>query len=131
MFSKTQFRFWNKLSKKMQEVTYVDWQTKEVYIGEDLEDLVDGVLLEYTGKKDKKGREIYEGDILKIKTGVDVIIGDVFYDSQDYSRFQVRHPEGCHSRFGLNRDTDVVATCEVFEIIGNIYENPDIINKIL
>lgn len=66
---------------------------------------------QYTGLKDKNGKEIYEGDII---FGQHKIIGD--WKSRVYLL-----PTGVW--FGGARFEDV----EDFEVIGNIYENPELL----
>lgn len=74
--------------------------------------------MQFTGLKDKNGKEIYEGDILKEKDGTN---GDVTF--QD-------------GAFTYNNDSDLgdvlLTGLLIFnrklEIIGNIYENPELLN---
>lgn len=75
-------------------------------------------LQQYTGLKDKNGVEIYEGDIVEDNANRYKVIYhmDGFYLHSTYSPddmlLQLRHSNG------LN------------EVIGNIYENPELINNI-
>ena len=70
-------------------------------------------LTQYTGLKDKNGTEIYEGD---------VISGE--YDG-DHETWEV----------GWEEDRDICGwsvtpdLCETMEVIGNIYENPELLKE--
>ncbi len=82
------------------------------------------ILLQYTGLKDKNGKEIYEGDIVRFGVGEkldEILIGDVYYETPE---FRIRHPEGYHGQFSLT--SKYVPFCN-FEVIGNIFENPELI----
>ncbi len=77
----------------------------------------DGILMQYTGLKDKNGKEIYEGDIVDYQDcegehGRGVVVFEE-------GRFIVRADEK-HSWWSLNFPTSN-------EVIGNIYENPELI----
>jgi hypothetical protein len=81
-----------------------------------IEDLV---LMQYTGLVDIKNKEIYEGDILRVAEKYLLIC------SWDESRaqFQFRVVDRNHF-FGIHKDT--INLWKV-EIIGNIYENKNIL----
>lgn len=76
-----------------------------------------GILMQYTGLKDKNGKEIYEGDIIRWNPDErKVPIGrnqEVFWDDTGWAPFRGDMVDGWKS----NR----------YEIIGNIYENPELL----
>jgi uncharacterized phage protein (TIGR01671 family) len=72
---------------------------------------------QFTGLFDKNGKEIYEGDIIE---GFDIII-EVWY-SEDRACFiaEMKEPQNCMVDILGGYDTGRM------EIIGNIYDNPDL-----
>ncbi len=69
--------------------------------------------LEFTGLLDLNGKEIYEGDILKV---LDYGIAAVEWDGG--CSYQVDSDEvGCFSLSGI----------DTLKVIGNIYEHPDLL----
>jgi hypothetical protein len=72
---------------------------------------------QYTGLHDKNGREIYEGDIVEIHHGYSIPSGVVYWN-EDIAGFGVKN-DLYHNYVEL--DT-------VKEVIGNIYENKELLN---
>ena len=97
-------------------------------------------LMQFTGLKDKNGKEIYEGDILRQGEGehetlIEVKFGNGTFDSGCYN-FTGFYGVYLKIGFGggfkkgdLCEDMDEITQeeCSRREVIGNIYENPELL----
>lgn len=102
------FRAWDAEHKKMRGHT--DPQTiQAVIFGNDYGGRIE--IMQYTGLKDKNGKEIYEGDI--------AILPD------RWPKFPVRYIDGMFCLEGTS--WPLHEYYEECEIIGNIYENPELL----
>jgi uncharacterized phage protein (TIGR01671 family) len=86
-----------------------------------------GELQQYTGLKDKNGKEIYEGDILTnvANQSFDYVTKPFVVewgDEQNYCGFIARILDQKIGELFINKN---FLNCE---IIGNIYENPELLN---
>jgi uncharacterized phage protein (TIGR01671 family) len=92
-------------------------------------------LMQYTGLKDKNGKEIYEGDIVEIHDGTITAFRTSgkhiieWWNGQFV--FQANsHEEDDYINFGWwVRSNNHSASLKQIEVIGNIYENPELIEK--
>lgn len=79
---------------------------------------------QYTGLKDKNGKEIYEGDIVKSISGK---IGYVIFLQQEMGYVVVW--DNCDTRLG-HRNRGGGYECDgSIEVIGNIYDNPELVER--
>jgi len=114
------FRAWNKKENIMEQVFslflradgrpfYSDTETphNEQYVE----------VMQFTGLKDKNGKEIYVGDIIR--------------SNFTYPRSGTVHEViECHSGFGVKigeGTTQYFDAREELEVIGNVYENPELL----
>lgn len=110
------FRAWDKKNKVMfkifDNVSREDWylpQWKESH-----------EVMQFTGLHDKNGKEIYEGDIVLFSTS---------WNQTEYHK----------NKFGIKRVVEfakgsfsycmVYGDMDVVEVIGNIYENPELLKE--
>ena len=116
------FRAWNKTRAEMfnnpTEINWLNGKPKPVDTNWDWYKS-EWVLLQYTGLKDKHGIEVYEGDILRDKDGM----GEVEW-MEEHCAFMIRVAFPHHTYFKLdNSGFNMKST----EIIGNIYENANLL----
>ena len=123
------FRAWLKKEKEMIDVDEIHWDRgKFEFIGDGItfQRLANEVeLMQSTGLKDKNGKEIFEGDIIKV-TNENSWLEVVSYEKEK-SMFVIEE---------INRNFKVPSSplydlfnTTIFEseIVGNIYENPELI----
>ena len=76
---------------------------------------------QYTGLKDKNGKEIYEGDILLTYSWLGPL-GDGKADMYDIAKYVISKTS---VGFEVRGDPD-----KAIEVVGNIYENPELLSRI-
>ena len=121
------FRAWDKDLKQMGFILgiyltpngWVDMETEPGDSGEEWgARLLNVDLMQFTGLHDKNGKEIYEGDVVKSQFPYN----DKFLDNIDGVVWHIETagfmlgPRMCNDRW-------------ILEVIGNIYENPELLNK--
>ena len=146
------FRCWDKTARKMRQVIEIVFNAGMYYDTNDNtvkliwvkgHDIIDNkdialerehkneyILMQYTGLKDKNGKEIYEGDIIDFS--YDMFVGNfntfvakgivVFEEGAFYVQ--------CLENEGLTKDESYLLytiNIDTIKIIGNIYENPELL----
>lgn len=81
-------------------------------VDDDYPYIVDAIIMQYTGLKDKNGKEIYEGDIVDTENGI--------YEVLWYG-------EGACFRFHILGSLESPLNYDDIKVIGNIYENPELL----
>ena len=112
------FRAWDKERKLMSNpFTIGDWGTVNIWWpNSDIVSTLDDVeLLEYTGLKDKNGEEIYEGDWLTLRNKRRVY--QVSYEA-NWGGYTANGKECAAISPSLWKEA---------EVMGNVYENPELL----
>lgn len=120
------FRAWDKTAKKMSKVTAIDFSTEpfrvfykaygnENYFNKDV------ILMQSTGLFDKYGVEIYEGDIIDVGTRIPFLNKIQRDEETAYLKLVPLDKRWTESYFTNFEDKSR------YEVVGNIYENKELI----
>lgn len=141
-------RAWNKKTKELEPVLLICFVNRYVDVlpGRNLEggeqeqwDFATIELMQFTGLKDKNGKEIYEGDVLEFADkwewyrgpyGIKMMVAEgarltelqEMYDAEPMERRVIEMPS-CY---------EWILSSEIqtyWHVIGNIYENPELLNS--
>ena len=107
----------------MREIKFRTWTGKKMHYGNSsIADKTDWPLMQFTGLKDREGKEIWEGDIITWG-GINSIVqfGTILTDDGEKKATGWVASE---ERVSMYDDCFVDNTCEV---LGNIYENPELL----
>lgn len=117
------FRIWDKSNKSWNQYLLLNAAGKIVVIDDDVggqantaDNQENYVIQQYTGLKDKNGKEIYEGDIVLStcpKILNDNFTGVIIFDEGSFL-----------TKIDNN---DIRGVFDELEIIGNIFENPELL----
>ncbi|MCQ6529859.1 YopX family protein [Bacillus mycoides] len=82
-------------------------------------------IMQYTGLKDKNGKEIYEGDILKEPAMYETPKNT----TPTYNYFEVTYDNCSFQSGGIPMIEDIDWISEESEVVGNIYETPELLEE--
>ena len=129
MSREIKFRAWLKEEKKIVNVETIDFTDKSIQYLEKSEiinayllrrvSFDDVELMQYTGIKDKNGKEVYEGDIV------------ILNDAEEENRCVVKYKYGSYILIDgdLREDLSNVESDKFLEVVGNIYENKNLMEE--
>lgn len=76
------------------------------------------IVMWYTGVKDKNGKKIFQSDVVKDYFG--------HYETIEFGQSNC---DCCNGVYGFYTDGDCMRRPENYEVVGNIYENSNLLNK--
>lgn len=109
------FRAWDIKNKQFWKQFKISSTSGSIYFPDDLK-RNDWILMQFTGLYDINRKEIYEGDIVKLED----VICPITWDDGGFQMI---------TNINQGKSAAIQNRLKYFEIIGNIYETPELLNK--
>ena len=118
------YRVWHKIEKRFVDLRNIDFELESIGYdcqGEanyyDVAKFDEIVFQQFTGVKDKKGNEIYEGDRVRYKLNKNYFYDEVKWEHNGWR--VVNEKDDC--------SFPLITNLEDFEVIGNIFESKELL----
>lgn len=117
-------QYWTYLVPGVRDGTWFELSVKDN--GEVDREIYHGLLMQYTGLLDKSGKEIFEGDIVKVDNFSEEFVITKESDTNNLTVAEVLKDE---EDVEINPDDGLFLSnlIDRSEVIGNIYENPELL----
>lgn len=133
------FRVWDGKGKYMVDSTFGEWVSFDGVLYTESEKKYDTpnieieksenyILMQYTGLKDKNGKEIYEGDIVRWKDRF-VLLGESMDKKEGISQIVWRGVGFDIEESSFGYEGESMISWDNLEVIGTIHENPELLEK--
>jgi len=123
------FRAYHKNLHVIDEVHAIDWDLENVDLTNRVVAMEDVILMQCTGVYDSQGKMICEGDILESTIGGEGMMRNVIvYDAPSFKhRWLDKRTASIRNR---EKEPMFHNTFIVFKVIGNMYEQPDLLKEV-
>lgn len=125
------FRAYINKSKGIKEISQINYATKTIVTTDGYcYGFKDIILMQYTGLKDKNGKEIYEGDILLAPEWFGTLKCVCIYQQENtvnpIQGFGLYSYDSYFKKYNTLVESD---EWDEFKVIGNIYDNPELLER--
>jgi uncharacterized phage protein (TIGR01671 family) len=126
------FRAWDKSQNKMYQVRGINFDNEDLWLKINETqimgaNLFEVELMQYTGLKDKNGKEICQGDIVECKCGN---TGKTILRQVEYIGVSFCTKNGSfYNQKTKQREYCYIPLKPYVKVVGNIYENPELLKE--